>query len=95
MTIQDERRIFFKYAVPGMTLKAAQPPLLKRCLCGRVISGTKLRCLACQQEILRDLASQIETQELLDAVLRQSFPEARKEMQRALTPFLKFTPAAL
>jgi hypothetical protein len=100
MQMRHERavNIFLKHALPGMTLKApVQPvrPLHKRCACGRAISGTKARCLACQQDMLRDLASQITTQELLDAVLRQSFPEAWEELQSALTPYLTFTPASV
>ncbi len=51
--------------------------------------------MECQQDMLKELAGQIETQELLDAVLAQSFPEARKETLRALTPYLNFTPASL
>jgi hypothetical protein len=91
---------FSRLALPGMTLLAKLPEpkpvevksLFKRCACGQKISGTRARCMACQQEVLRDLAGQIQDQELLDAMLDRSFPEMRDEMLRSLTPYLSFVP---
>lgn len=98
---------FSRLALPGMTLLAKAPDpnqvpvvmrsvypeqLDKRCLCGQKISGTRARCMACQQEVLRDLAGQIQDQDLLDAMLDRSFPEMRGEMLRDLTPYLSFVP---
>jgi len=44
--------IFLRYGLPGMTLKAPCPPLVKRCGFGRQISGAGLRCIAWQHEVL-------------------------------------------
>lgn len=102
MTSQRRREIesFSRLALPGMTLLARLPKpkpaevksLFKLCQCGQKISGTRARCMACQQEVLRDLAGQIQDQDLLDAMLDRSFPEMRDEMLRGLTPYLSFVP---
>jgi hypothetical protein len=90
MNHEQATNVFLKHALPGMTLKAPSPPLVKRCGCGKQISGTRSRCMACQQEVLQELASQIDGQDLLDAMLGRSFPEMREEMLDALRPYLTF-----
>lgn len=95
MTREEEVRTFMRYGLPGMTLMSSRRELVKRCACGRQISGNKARCMACQTEVLKELASQIDGQDLLDSMLARSFPEARQEMLNALRPYLSFTPGPL
>ncbi len=76
---------------------AAQPapvhPLLWRCECGKRISKSRFRCLDCQQIFLMDLGSQIDTQEMLDAVLLRSAAGHEAEFLEQIRPYLKFQPA--
>jgi hypothetical protein len=89
---------FREHRLPGMRLtpealtpKVEKPrPIVKHCDCGRRISDTKQRCKACQDVMILDIASQIETQDILDAVLERSFPNDREAMFHLLKPHLKF-----
>ena len=95
MTREREIRTFFRLGLPGMTLRAPAPELVKRCACGKRISFNKSRCFDCQQEVLQELGDQIDSQDLLDAMLDRSFPEMRQEMLDSLKPYLKFKPKSL
>ena len=87
---------FYRHGMPGMTLKAkpdALKPLVKRCLdCPRQISNGRVRCKHHQDQWMAELASQIDTPELLQLVLDRNFaPELRPEVLAALKPHLSFT----
>jgi hypothetical protein len=96
-TFESMRRVqaFYENAMPGMTLKQAPRPLQKRCAdgCGRPISQKRKRCMECQQVFLKDLASEVGDQDLLDAVISRCEPDVREEVYDGLKPHLSFTPA--
>lgn len=68
----------------------APRPLVNRCPCGKRISDNRKMCLACYYDFLREIARQIESQEILDAVLGRNFPGAREEVLNVMRPHLKF-----
>ena len=88
--------LFQQLGMPGMTLKAVDtpaappPPLVYRCECGKAISRTKTWCMFCLQIHLMEIGEQINSQELLDAVVARN--GHRGMTLEALKPYLKLMP---
>lgn len=69
-------------------------PLLRRCMCGQVVSNNKRRCNACMEGLLKEFAEKLTSVDELDKALATLAPDEAYEARKRMLPYLSFDPDA-
>ncbi len=92
LTNRKLAEVFYRHALPGMTLRRSEPkraprPLVKRCeRCNAPISANRSWCLTCRDQVVEEIASGKGDPETIYKLMPQSTPEERAAIAQKLMP---------